>query len=266
MKRLKNFFKKNLKVIIIFIVSMIITSMVSVYAAYNYLSTDVSYTKADGTTVSVADALNELYKNKSSSGSSSMPQYELYNQVMSSTINFWNYYADIDDDGTPDGIIFIDRAHGASGTGLQAGYSYQVKQLGLKMYQLSTKKSSYTDSHFGTHEVITQVGGSTGADRFYVMALSDYSTSTYTWADACKLTKTVGSVTFRLPSETEWAAFAGELGITKSNYSSTYGLNSYYWTSTETSTGYGVSTLFSSGFFCSGDKTDTYYARLCATF
>ena len=34
-----------------------------------------------------------------------------------------------------------------------------------------------------------------------------------------------------LPSKNEWAAFAGKLEITESNYS-TYGLSSYYWTST----------------------------------
>ena len=251
MKRLKNFFKKNLKVIIIFIVSMIITSMVSVYAAYNYLSTDVSYTKADGTTVSVADALNELYKSKTS---------------ISTDANYTGCYADVNDDGTVDGVIFIDLAKGASGTGLKETYSYDVKQSGLKMYQLSTKKSSYTDSHFGTHAVITQVGGSTGEDRFYVMALSDYSTSEYTWDNACKLTKTVGSVTFRLPSKTEWAAFAGQFSITSSNYSSTYGLRYSYWTSTEYGSSNAWGMYFSSGYFDSNSKGYMIYARLCATF
>ena len=251
MKRLKNFFKKNLKVIIIFIVSMIITSMVSVYAAYNYLSTDVSYTKADGTTVSVADALNELYKSKTS---------------ISTDANYTGCYADVNDDGTVDGVIFIDLAKGASGTGLKETYSYDVKQSGLKMYQLSTKKSSYTDSHFGTHAVITQVGGSTGEDRFYVMALSDYSTSEYTWDNACKLTKTVGSVTFRLPSKTEWAAFTGIFRITDSNFNTIYRLSYYYWTSTEYDSNRAWYTRFGRGDFYYYSKTNTGYARLYATF
>ena len=253
MKRLKNFFKKNLKVIIIFIVSMIITSMVSVYAAYNYLATDVSYTKPDGTGTSVKAALDELYKKAT---------IETIPQQMDCT----EYYADINDDGTVDGVIFIDLAKGASGTGLGAEYSYDVKQSGLKKYQFSTKKSSYTDSHFGTHAVITQVGGSTGKDRFYVMALSDYSTSTYIWANACKLTKTVGSVTFRLPSKTEWAAFAGQFSITSSNYSSTYGLRYSYWTSTEYGSSNAWGMYFSSGYFDSNSKGYMIYARLCATF
>lgn len=257
MKRLKNFFKKNLKVIIIFIVSMIITSMVSVYAAYNYLSTDVSYTKADGTTVSVADALNELYKNKSSSGSSSTEKASLLS-------NFSGYYADVNDDGTVDGIIFIDMAYGAGGTGLRTAYAYSGGG-GFKSYQVSSKTISYADTHFGANQVITPVSGSTGADRFYVMALSDYSTSTYTWANACKLTKTVGSVTFRLPSQTEWAAFADQFSIISSNYSS-YGLKTDYWASTEYTSGSAWYADFSNYFFYTNDETNTSYARLCATF
>ena len=56
------FLKKHIKIILIFVVSMLIVSMVSVYATYSYLAQDVSYTKTDGTEVSVKDALDELYK------------------------------------------------------------------------------------------------------------------------------------------------------------------------------------------------------------
>ena len=56
------FLKKHIKIILIFVVSMLIVSMVSVYATYSYLAQDVSYTKSDGTEVSVKDALDELYK------------------------------------------------------------------------------------------------------------------------------------------------------------------------------------------------------------
>ena len=252
MKRLKNFFKKNLKVIIIFIVSMIITSMVSVYAAYNYLSTDVSYTKADGTTVSVADALNELYKNKTSSSSSSI----------SIGTNYTGYFADTNDDGRVDGVIFIDLAKGASGTGLGQSYSYSAVTSGLKGYKISTKTSSYTDSAFGTHPVLVRT--SNGADRFYVMSLVDCS-GTYKWSAACNLSQNEG-VRFRLPSMTEWAAFAGQVGITSSNYSSTYGLNGIYWTSTEYGSNNAWRTSFSDGRFSYYNEGNALYARLCATF
>ena len=56
------FLKKHIKIILIVVVSMLIASMVSVYATYSYLAQDVSYTKTDGTEVSVKDALDELYK------------------------------------------------------------------------------------------------------------------------------------------------------------------------------------------------------------
>ena len=56
------FLKKHIKIILIFVVTMLIVSMVSVYATYSYLAQDVSYTKSDGTEVSVKDALDELHK------------------------------------------------------------------------------------------------------------------------------------------------------------------------------------------------------------
>ena len=56
------FLKKNIKIILIFVVTTLIVSMVSVYATYSYLAQDVSYTKSDGTEVSVKDALDELHK------------------------------------------------------------------------------------------------------------------------------------------------------------------------------------------------------------
>ena len=57
------FLKKNIKIILIFVVSTLIVSMVSVYATYSYLAQDVSYKKSDGTEISVKDALDELYEN-----------------------------------------------------------------------------------------------------------------------------------------------------------------------------------------------------------
>ena len=55
------YFKKNIKWIILVIVLMIIVSGVSVYATTTYLASQVNYIKQDGTTVTVSDALNELY-------------------------------------------------------------------------------------------------------------------------------------------------------------------------------------------------------------
>lgn len=57
------FIKKNIKMIIGFIAGVILASGITVYATYTYLATDVSYER-NGTEISVANALNDLYDNK----------------------------------------------------------------------------------------------------------------------------------------------------------------------------------------------------------
>ena len=52
---------KNLKLVIAIMMIIILTACISVYATYQYLARDVSYTKLDGTEISVQEALNELY-------------------------------------------------------------------------------------------------------------------------------------------------------------------------------------------------------------
>lgn len=42
-------------------ISIVLTACISVYATYQYFAKDVSYTKLDGTEISVQEALNELY-------------------------------------------------------------------------------------------------------------------------------------------------------------------------------------------------------------
>ena len=53
--------KNNIRKIMLLLSLTVIVSGVSVYATYKYLASDVSYTKSDGTDVSVEEALNELY-------------------------------------------------------------------------------------------------------------------------------------------------------------------------------------------------------------
>ena len=256
------FLKKNIKFIAILVIEMIIVSTVSVYAAYSYLAQDVSYTKSDGTEISVKEALDQLYAKEN---------------VESIIMGFdlTGFYADVDDDGTVDGVIFVDLAKGASGnwnpgnnswaasnnTGV---YSYSAVTSGLRSYKISTKISSYSGK-FGTKPVIAP-NGTSGNARFYVMALSDYDTSTHTWSDARYKTQTVGSVTFRLPSKEEWAAFGGQLGINTSNYSSSYGLSRWYWSSTERASSYAWGAYVNGGYMNYFDKTYDNYVRLCATF
>ena len=187
--------------------------------------------------------------------------------------NYTGYYADVNDDGIVDGVIFIDLAQGASGNwnpgnnswGNNPGtYSYSAVTSGLRSYKISTKTSSYSGK-FGTKSVIAP-NGTSGSPRFYVMALSDFDTSYHTWSDACSKTQTVGSVTFSLPSKEEGSAFGGQLGITTSNYSSTYGLSDCYWSSTEYDSFYAWYARFGIGYMNIDYETDTNYVRLCATF
>ena len=191
------------------------------------------------------------------------------------TTAYTGYYADVDDNGSVDGVIFVDLAKGASGnwnpgnnswaasnnTGV---YSYSAVTSGLRSYKISTKISSYSGK-FGTKPVIAP-NGTSGNARFYVMALSDYDTSTHTWSDARYKTQTVGSVTFRLPSKEEWAAFGGQLGINTSNYSSSYGLSSWYWSSTEDDSSYAWYARFNNGYMYNDYKAYSSCVRLCATF
>ena len=136
------------------------------------------------------------------------------------------YYADTDGDGTPDGIIFEDFKKGGSGTwGLGSYGSYTISTVSsTKSYYIS--QTNYKGP-FGTKDVLTATGS--GNARFYVMALRDYHNSaTYYYDNAMRIT----SGEWRVPTNNEWAAFGGELGITSSKYMG-YGLNVAYWSASD---------------------------------
>ena len=89
-------------------------------------------------------------------------------------------YADIDKDGIVDGVIFVDLLTGSVRDTQQwinanGAYTFptDVKVENVNNYYIS--QSNYTDSHFGTHEVISPKT-TNGKQRFYVMALSDFTT------------------------------------------------------------------------------------------
>ncbi len=96
-------------------------------------------------------------------------------------------YADIDNDGTVDGIIYADLAVGGSGIWRPNGYTYidsygeftiPKETDGLKEYYVS--QEFYTGD-FGTGKVISPVKGTSGKDRFYVMALNDVDSDYHCW-------------------------------------------------------------------------------------
>ena len=100
--------------------------------------------------------------------------------------SYVGYYADIDGDKNIDGIIYADLAVGGSGTWNSAnGSSYEYAKVaeGLKSYSISSENGT----GFGNWEkpIITAKEGTTGKDRFYVMALEDFNPGTYyCWYDA----------------------------------------------------------------------------------
>ena len=100
----------------------------------------------------------------------------------SNSQSYVGYYADLNGDRTPDGIIFADLLHGKTGTWSSTNDStYTIPTItSAKSYTISQEK--YTEGKFGEKEIITASGS--GADRFYVMSLTDLNVggySTYRW-------------------------------------------------------------------------------------
>ena len=111
-------------------------------------------------------------------------------EPISQTESYVGYYADIDKDGTVDGIIYADLAVGGSGQWGDSNGTFSYTAItGTKEYYISN--TGYVGK-FGTKDVISVVPDSKGADRFYVMALEDVTgttqegttTSDFCWYDA----------------------------------------------------------------------------------
>ncbi len=228
------------------------------------------------------------------------------------------YYAKIGDEY---GVIFADLAVGGSGTwnpSNDSGYNlygaYTIPtETGLKSYVIS--EETHTEKGYGTHPVLKAADGTTGNDRFYVMALSDigsstYYSSTYYWYDAAYRNdisdySTVTSQDFGtgktntatmiskwdsaeygdqstddmwgqiktkvangwfVPSRAEWAAFGAALNIDKSNYSDTFGLSNYYWSSSLSSSNFACYAYFINGYMLNNTISSNNYVRLATTF
>ena len=172
---------------------------------------------AGSATITVKSAATTNYNEKTAT-------YTVTVKVKDSTFtgNFGvGYYADVDGNGTVDGIIFSDFKYGGSGS--WGGTNYTISTVtGLKEYYVS--KTNY-NGPFGIKDVLSARGS--GNARFNVMALSDYNNSaTYTFSNA----KGITSGEWRVPTYIELATFGGQLGITTSNYSG-YGLKDRYWSS-----------------------------------
>ena len=163
-------------------------------------------------------------------GSNEIAVSEIYNgnlgeiqETISKTESYVGYYADLEGDGTVDGIIYADLAVGGSGQWGYGGgiYEFPKVESGLKDYYISN--TNY-DGPFGEKAVLSPTGS--GNLRFYVMALEDIGNgATYCWYVAAlgKLDNLVSETTSdfgrgKTNTETVMAKWEAEKWGAKGNY------------------------------------------------
>lgn len=105
-------------------------------------------------------------------------QDEEEKEAIPTTQSYVGYYADVDGNGSVDGIIYADLSEDGSGQWVneKGSYSYTKKEK-LNNYYIS--KDSYKHEKFEEKPVIAPIDKGEGNDRFYVMALTDFSTKDY---------------------------------------------------------------------------------------
>ena len=168
------------------------------------------------------------------------------------------YYADVDGNGTVDGIIFADFKNGGSGSWVSnMVHSYTIPTVtGLKEYYVS--KTNY-NGPFGTKNVLSTRGS--GNARFNVMTLSDYNNRDYTF----KNVENIKSGEWSVPTIETWITIAGQLNIIRSNYSE-YGLKQCYWSSNRFVGGEYIDFKTPITSYTMNDNIDTMPVRLVRTF
>jgi len=193
------------------------TNVVTVSLSGNTV-TIIPKTREGSATITVKSAASANYTEKSVTYNVTV---QLPHFTASSGVG---YYADVDGNGTVDGVIFEDFKVGGSGSWGNRNGTYTIPTVsGTKEYYIS--KTNYSGP-FGTKDVLSAKGS--GNNRFYVMALSDVGNDTYLWSEGKKL-ESNGRI---MPERNEWAAFLGNLKISESNYKS-FGLKGEYWSSTK---------------------------------
>ena len=193
------------------------TNVVTVSLSGNAV-TIIPKTREGSATITVKSAASANYTEKSVTYNVTV---QLPHFTASSGVG---YYADVDGNGTVDGVIFEDFKVGGSGSWGNRNGTYTIPTVsGTKEYYIS--KTNYSGP-FGTKDVLSAKGS--GNNRFYVMALSDVGNDTYVWSEGKKLE----SNGWIMPERNEWAAFLGNLKISESNYKS-FGLKGEYWSSTK---------------------------------
>ena len=244
-------------------------------------------------------------------------------------------YADLDGDGTADGIIVADISKDSTDTTTYKGknpwgdsdgsFSYKKVTSGLREY------SENTDYKY-TNADETQVGGTlitcinnTGTPRYYILSLANYDDNDHYWyknaygkmssdystftskdfgkgkentekmidrmknhsdskyndvdygepttgtnADVWNIIEDKVKEGWFVPSKAEWSAFASYLNTSKistyTNYYVNYGLNNWYWSSSQGGNGSAWSVRFDGGYLFNFTVNDPIRLRLCATF
>ena len=155
--------------LVVTIIILLILAGVTIYFAVNsglIEKTQEAKNKSEQATQNELNTLNEIYGELNGY----LPNEETVENI-SKTESYVGYYADINADGTVDGIIYADLAKGNTGDGQwddsDGNYTIPVTE-GVKDYYIS--KTNYEGS-FGTKDVLSPTG--TGKDRFYIMALTD---------------------------------------------------------------------------------------------
>lgn len=124
-------------------------------------------------------------------------------EIANASTSYVGFYADTNNDGIVDGVIFADLLKGGEGTWGATDYeiSYEIPKVeSAKEYYVTQVKY---DGKFGSKPVLTlKEGQTTGNDRFYVMSISDvndnakYSWYYSAWSSKISDFDTVTSTTF----------------------------------------------------------------------
>ena len=125
-------------------------------------------------------ALDGTITGGETANSGSQPSGEEIKNSTAKADSYVGSYADIDKDGTVDGVIFVDLLTGSvrdtqQWTNSTGAYTLptDVTTENVNTYYIS--QESYTDSYLGTHEVISPKT-TNGKQRFYIMQLTDFTT------------------------------------------------------------------------------------------
>lgn len=303
-------YEKSYKQKGITLIALVVTITVLIILA----TVSINTVLGDNGIIGRAQKARDSYQNSSTSEdehmrqlANEMAQYDEDENsgVIEKTKSYVGYYADIDGDGTVDGVIYADLAVGGSGQwGDDDGdFSYEAI-TGVKDYTIS--QTSYS-GNFGENGVLKATGS--GKDRFYVMALSDIDSNTYTWyknayssgisdyntitsesfgsgktntatmiakwnssaygeqadTDMWKVIQTQVNKGWFVPSKLEWSAFAENLSIDDTNYVN-HNLSGSCWSSSLERKNGAWDASFNDGFMDGSSIGNGDYVRLSATF